>query len=168
MEHMLAGFLAFARGEGGEASAPTSPIELAEEVAHDARRRNAQVSVFAQLDTPENPVLEMRRHAVKRALANLVENAVLYGERAAISVRLTRKFAEFIIEDDGPGIPADQREEVLKPFTRLDAARNQNETPGTGLGLSIALDIARSHGGSLQFDDSQRLGGLRVTLLLPR
>ncbi|MEM9061691.1 MAG: ATP-binding protein [Pseudomonadota bacterium] len=168
MEQMLAAFLAFARGEGGEDSAPASPVDLAEEVAHDARRRHAEVSVFAQVETPESPLIEMRRRAVKRALANLVENAVIYGERAAISVRLTRKFVEFVVEDDGPGIPAEQRDEALKPFTRLDAARNQNETSGTGLGLSIALDIARSHGGSLRFEDSERMGGLRVSLLLPR
>ena len=168
MEHMLSGFLAFARGEGGEISAPASPVDLVEEVAADARRVGASVSVFAQTETPETPMLDMRRGAMKRALANLVENATLYGGRVALSVRMTRRIVEFAVEDDGLGIPADKREEVLRPFTRLDESRNQDVASGTGLGLSIALDIARSHGGSLVLDDSARLGGLRAVVTLPR
>ena len=168
MEHMLAAFLAFARGEGGEASGPASPVELAEEVAYDARRNGTVVTVFAQVETPERASVDMRRRAVKRALANLVENGARYGGEVSLSVRVMRKFAEFVVEDNGTGIPSDKREEVLRPFTRLDEARNQNQASGTGLGLSIALDIARSHGGSLQLDDSSRMGGLRVTLLIPR
>ncbi|MFK7943875.1 MAG: ATP-binding protein [Paracoccaceae bacterium] len=168
MEHMLAAFLAFARGEGGEASGPASPVELAEEVAADARRNGAEVSVFAQIETPEQPLVEMRRRALKRALANLVANAGTYGGKAAITVRLAPKFLELTVEDDGPGIPVESREDVLRPFTRLDEARNQDKASGTGLGLSIALDIARSHGGSLQLDDSDRLSGLAATLLIPR
>ncbi len=168
MEHMLAGFLAFARGEGGEASVHASPVDLAEEVAADARRNGATVSIFAQVETPERPNVDMRRRAMKRALANLVENGSRYGGTVSLSVRITRKFAEFVVEDDGPGIPEDKREEVVKPFTRLDESRNQNQASGTGLGLSIALDIARSHGGSLQLSTSARMGGLRVTLLVPR
>ena len=168
MEHMLAAFLAFARGEGGEASGPASPVELAEEVAADARRNGAKVSVFSQIETPENPLVDMRRQAMKRALANLVANAATYGEVVAISVRLAPRFLELCVEDNGPGIPVESRDEVLRPFTRLDEARNQDKASGTGLGLSIALDIVRSHGGSLQLDDSARLGGLSATLLVPR
>ena len=168
MEHMLAGFLAFARGEGGEETAKALPVELAEEVAADARRRGATVSVFVQNETPEQPQVEMRRGAMKRALANLVDNANNYAGDVSLSVRLTRRRAEFTVEDGGPGIPPDKREEALRPFTRLDEARNQDAVSGTGLGLSIALDIARSHGGSLVLDESQRLGGLRATLSIPR
>ena len=168
MEHMLAGFLAFARGEEGEESAPAVAAELAEEVAADARRRGGRVSVFVQIDTPERVDVEMRRGAMKRALANLVENALNYGGRVEISVRLTRRLAEFAVEDDGPGIPKERREEAMKPFTRLDEARNQNTASGTGLGLSIAMDIARSHGGSLVLEDSSRMGGLRAVLSIPR
>lgn len=168
MEHMLAGFLAFARGEGGEISAPVSPIDLAEEVAADARRRGAVIALSTQSDTPENPMVEIRRGAVKRALANLVENAVTYGGEARLSVWLSRRLVEFAVEDAGPGIPADKRDKVLRPFTRLDDARNQNAASGTGLGLSIALDIARSHGGALVLEDSPAMGGLRAVMTLPR
>ena len=168
MDHMLAGFLAFAKGEGGEESAPADPVALAEEVAADTRRRGGQVSVFAQIDTPKRALVEMRRRSVKRALTNLVENAVLYGGKVEIAVRLTRRLLEFAVEDDGPGIPEARREEATKPFTRLDEARNQDAATGTGLGLSIAADIARSHGGSLVLADGERMGGLRAVLTVPR
>lgn len=167
MVHMLDGFLAFARGEDGEPSAPASPIELAEEVATDARHNGVPIQVFAQVETPDSRQVEMRRGAMKRGVSNLVENAAAHGNRVAISVRLTRKLVEFSVEDDGPGIPADKREEVLRPFVRLDEARNQ-DLPGTGLGLSIALDVARSHGGELVLGESAQLGGLRASLRIPR
>lgn len=167
MVHMLDGFLAFARGEDGEPSAAASPVELAEEVAMDARHNGVPIQVFMQVETPDKRLVQMRRGAMKRGLSNLVENAAAYGSRVAISVRLTRKLVEFNVEDDGPGIPAEKREEVLRPFVRLDEARNQ-DLPGTGLGLSIALDVARSHGGELTLDESPALGGLRASLRIPR
>lgn len=167
MEQMLDAFLAFSRGEDGEESAPTSPVDLAEEVAVDARRNGATISIFARNDTPQAPLVEMRRHALKRGLANLVGNAAAHGQQIVLSVRLGRSFVEFTVEDDGPGIPEEMREEVMRPFFRLDEARNQ-DIAGTGLGLSIALDVARSHGGSLRLDTSARLGGLSAMLSIPR
>ena len=126
-----------------------------------------EVQVFVQVDTPDDGLVEMRRGALKRALANLVDNASAYAERVAVSVRVARRFTEFAVEDDGPGVPEDMREEVLRPFVRLDESRNQ-DIPGTGLGLSIVLDVARSHGGVLQLGESERLGGLSATLRIPR
>ncbi|HLS18881.1 MAG TPA: ATP-binding protein [Paracoccaceae bacterium] len=167
MVHMLDGFLAFARGEDGEPSAPASPVELAEEVASDARHNGVPIEVFTEIETPDSGLVEMRRGAMKRGLSNLVENAAIHGDHVFISVRLTRKMLEFTVEDDGPGIPPEMREEVLRPFVRLDEARNQ-DLPGTGLGLSIALDVARSHGGALSLDESPQLGGLRAILRIPR
>jgi two-component system osmolarity sensor histidine kinase EnvZ len=168
MEHMLDAFLDFARGEGGELAEPADPAELAEEIAADARRKGIELTLYSQIETPDDRLFEMRRLALKRCLTNLVDNAASYGAQVSLSTRLTRRFLEFSVEDDGPGIPEDKREEVLRPFTRLDEARNQNVASGVGLGLSIAQDIARSHGGSLQLDDSPRLGGLKAVLLLPR
>lgn len=168
MEHMLAAFLDFARGEGGEPSEPVDPVALAEEIVDDARRRGVELALYTQLETPDDRLVEIRRGAIKRCLTNLVENAALWGASVSLATRLTRHFLEFEIEDDGPGIPEDKRETVLKPFTRLDEARGQNIASGVGLGLSIAQDIARSHGGALTLDDSPRLGGLRATISLPR
>ncbi len=168
MEHMLEGFLEFARGEGGEIAEPADPAELAEEIAADARRQGIELALYSQIETPAEREVEIRRRALKRCLTNLVDNAAAYGAQVSLSTRLNRRFLEFAVEDDGPGIPEDQRETVLHPFTRLDEARNQNVASGVGLGLSIAQDIARSHGGALKLDDSPRLGGLRATVLLPR
>jgi two-component system osmolarity sensor histidine kinase EnvZ len=168
MGYMLDAFLDFARGEGGEIAEPADPAELAGEIAADARRKGVDLTLYSQIETPGEPTFEMRRLALKRCLTNLVDNAASYGARVSLSTRLTRRFLEFSVEDDGPGIPEDKREAVLRPFTRLDEARNQNVASGVGLGLSIAQDIARAHGGALQLDDSPRLDGLKATVLLPR
>ncbi|MEM0942960.1 MAG: ATP-binding protein, partial [Pseudomonadota bacterium] len=109
-----------------------------------------------------------RRSGMKRCLGNLVTNAAAYGSRVKLTAKLTRRAAEFQVEDDGPGIPPEKRAEVLKPFARLDEARNQNVASGVGLGLSIALDTVRAHGGSMRLDESPGMGGLRVTVTLPR
>ena len=91
-----------------------------------------------------------------------------YGSRAEVSYALTERSLRLSVEDDGPGIPKDKREEAVLPFTRLDAARNPNQGGGVGLGLSIAADIARSHGGTLRLGASAALGGLRADLVLGR
>ncbi|HEU0222836.1 MAG TPA: ATP-binding protein [Paracoccaceae bacterium] len=168
MEHMLEGFLAFARGEGPEDSEAADPIELAEEIGANVRRTGRTISVASTTDTPGNGHVTMRRVAVKRAVQNLVDNALAHGDEVALSVRLLPKSVEFAVEDDGPGIPETEREAALRPFVRLDEARNQDRGGGVGLGLSIALDIARGHGGGLELGRSERLGGLRASLRLPR
>lgn len=168
MNHMLDAFLSFARGEDGEESRPCSPVDLAREIGDDARRQGYQIALYTQVETPERREVEMRRAAMKRCLTNLVSNAATYGNSVALTTRLTGRYVEFLIEDDGPGIPEDKRDEVMRPFTRLDESRNQNIASGVGLGLSIALDAVRSHGGSLKFGSSDRLGGLSVSVVLPR
>ena len=100
-----------------------------------------------------------------RAVQNLVGNAARHGSRVLLTVRLTAKWLAFVVEDDGPGIPEADRARAMQPFTRLEAARTQAEGGASvGLGLSIALDVARSHGGSLELGESADLGGLRATL----
>jgi len=168
METMLEAFLDFARGEGAEEPVPLDPVGLAAEVAEAARRHGAPISVFSRIDRSGPVEVALRRSAIKRCLTNLVENAARHGTRVRLSTRLTRRSLEFVVEDNGPGIPEAQREEVVRPFTRLDKSRNQDKGGGVGLGLSIALDIARSHGGVLRLDDSPALGGLRATVHLPR
>ncbi|NQY61854.1 ATP-binding protein, partial [Cognatishimia sp.] len=93
-------------------------------------------------------------------------NAVRYGTRARVSLIEGEKQIKIRIEDDGPGIPEDLREEAMKPFARLDAARNQNKVSGVGLGLSITADAARAHGGRLVLGDSEDLGGLQADIVL--
>ena len=107
----------------------------------------------------------VRPTAFSRLMANVVGNAMRYAQHVKVSARNTEGRLVVCVDDDGPGIPADSREDVFKPFVRLDEARNQDEG-GTGLGLSIARDIARSHGGDILLSDS-KLGGLRALVRIP-
>lgn len=161
MQRMLEAYLAFARGDAGEAAARIDMRQLLEELRGDAERHGAEVKVSYSGD----PLVMVRPAAFKRCLANLIGNALAHAKTVNIEALRDHRFLIIHIDDDGPGIPSDRREDVFRPFFRLDAARNQDEG-GTGLGLAIALDIARSHGGDVMLADSP-LGGLRATVRVP-
>ena len=110
----------------------------------------------------------LRPTAMRRAVENLIGNAVRYGNRADVSLSTTPKSLRIRVEDDGPGIPPEQRSEAVKPFARLDPARNQNQGTGVGLGLAIVSDIARAHGGVVRLSKSERLGGLCADIIIGR
>ncbi len=164
MEGMLEAFLAFARGDALDEPSRTDPIELAREVVARARRSHP----VSEGPMEGSGTAMLRPVALRRALENLVMNAVRYGNEARVSASISDKAISFAVEDSGPGIPSEKREFVLKPFSRLDVARNQNTGSGVGLGLSIAADIARQHGGALSIGDSDDLGGARVEISIPR
>ena len=161
MARMLEAYLAFARGDSGETAAPTDMAEFLEELRLDAERHGHKASVTFH----GPPIVTVRSAAFKRCLANLVSNAARYAPSIAITGHRDHRYLTVTVDDDGPGIPANLREEVFKPFLRLDDARNQDEG-GSGLGLAIARDIARSHGGDITLGDSP-LGGLRATVRVP-
>ncbi|MEO0392287.1 MAG: ATP-binding protein [Pseudomonadota bacterium] len=161
METMLEGYLAFARGEGGEETTPTDLAALLSGIIQDGRREGSEIIAALK----PGIVLPVRPVAIRRALTNLISNAGRYGKHCWVSLRQDDQRVLIEIEDNGPGIPADQREEVFKPFVRLDPSRNL-ATGGIGLGLTIARDIIRRHGGDAQLDDSD-YGGLKVTVILP-
>ena len=161
MARMLEAYLAFARGDLGESAAPTDMAEFLEEMRLDAERHGHKASV--SFHGP--PVVTVRPAAFKRCLGNLVSNAARHARSISITGHRDHRWLTVTVDDDGPGIPANLREEVFKPFLRLDDARNQDEG-GTGLGLAIARDIARSHGGDIMLGDSP-LGGLRATVRVP-
>jgi two-component system osmolarity sensor histidine kinase EnvZ len=161
MARMLEAYLAFARGDLGESAAPTDMAAFLEELKVDAERHGHKSSVVFH----GPPIVTVRPAAFKRCLANLVSNAARFAPSIEITGHSDHRYLTVTVDDDGPGIPADLREEVFKPFLRLDDARNQDEG-GTGLGLAIARDIARSHGGDIVLGDSP-LGGLRATVRVP-
>ncbi|QDH74054.1 HAMP domain-containing sensor histidine kinase [Brevundimonas sp. M20] len=162
MEHMIDEYLAFARGEAGEAAQDVSIPELLASAAEDARRAGAEVEVIA----PDALTALVRPLAFKRAIINLAGNAASHGEHVRLSARpLPSGGLEITVEDDGPGIPDEMHEEAFRPFSRLDESRNQNRK-GVGLGLAIARDVARGHGGDITLERSD-LGGLRALIRLP-
>ncbi len=166
MQHLLDGFLDFARSDAEDVLEPTDPVALLDALLEDAARSN--LAVTCDNTTPSGTIVAMRPRAIRRALDNLVGNALRYGQRAHISLSITDRSIRFTVEDDGPGIPAEQRDEATRPFVRLDPARNQDRGSGVGLGLSIVSDIARTHGGMLRLGESDDLGGLKADLVLAR
>lgn len=165
MERLVDEFLAFARGDATEESVETDPMAIAAKVADNAVRMGEMVTVQGSAGGLR---VRLRPQAVTRALENLVGNALRHGSQAVVTVSVSDRTLRYVVEDDGPGIPASQRDEALAPFARLDEARDPNRGGGAGLGLSIASDIARSHGGTLRLGTSEALGGLRAELVIAR
>lgn len=165
MARMVDEFLAFARGDAMEEAQDIDPAALLRDVAAEAARGGGAVTL-ATIDWPGGTI-RLRDHAVRRALENLIGNALRHGSRVELGLVTAERSLRFVIEDDGPGIPKELREAALQPFRRLDAARDPNRG-GVGLGLSIAADVARSHGGALRLGDSERLGGLRAEFSVAR
>jgi len=161
MEAMVAGFLSFARDQSEEETAHADLGELINEVAEEANLNGGNVIV----KRAENIEMPLRVGAFKRCLTNLVDNAGRYATHTEIRLTKSGEIVEVVVDDDGPGIPEEEREEVFQPFVRLDRSRNF-DTGGTGLGLSIARDVVRSHGGEIDLSTSP-MGGLRVTIQLP-
>jgi two-component system osmolarity sensor histidine kinase EnvZ len=161
MVNVVDGYLAFARGEGQEAIVATDLGSLLQEVAQRASAGRSPVLV--ELESPVT--LPLRPVAMRRCLTNLVQNAVRHARWVGIRVAAQGDHVWIAIDDDGPGIPADQREAVFKPFYRLEASRNPS-TGGVGLGLTIARDIVLGHGGDIELTEAPE-GGLRVLVRLP-
>jgi two-component system osmolarity sensor histidine kinase EnvZ len=161
MERMLEGYLAFARGEGGEIPAPIDLSQLLLEVADQARRQGARID----LHTEGRIEATIRPNGFRRGITNLIENAMRYAEHISIRAGVRGDAVEIVIDDDGPGIPEAQRIEVFRPFYRLEQSRNPG-TGGVGLGLSIARDAIQGHGGEIRLEESP-MGGLRVWIRLP-
>ncbi|WP_431299861.1 ATP-binding protein [Tabrizicola sp. BL-A-41-H6] len=166
MERMVDEFLAFARGDAMEQMVEVDAVALVRSVIAAAGRGGGAVTLAA-VEGRVSPVM-MRPQAVTRAVENLIGNALRFGRQIEVSLQFSDTALRIAVEDDGPGIPADQRDEAMRPFSRLDRARDPNRGGGVGLGLSIAADIAMSHGGMLRLLHSDRLGGLKAELQIAR
>lgn len=161
MERMLEEYLAFARGEGTEAPASLDLGLILEDAVQGARREGRPVTVRTEGDL----VIPVRPSAIRRAIANVMANALRHGRKVEAVARRADDWIEITIDDDGPGVPPESREDVFRPFYRLDPSRNP-ETGGVGLGLAIVRDILRGHGGDATLEGSH-LGGVRARLRLP-
>ena len=163
MERMLDEYLQFARGEGSEQMQLVDLGDLARDAAQAAERARGAGRVT--VDAPQPLTLSLRRIAMRRCLANLIDNALKHGRHVVVRLVRDDRFAQICVDDDGPGIMEARREEAFRPFHRLDEGRNL-QAGGVGLGLAIARDIARAHGGDLVLDTSPE-GGLRAIVRLP-
>jgi two-component system osmolarity sensor histidine kinase EnvZ len=155
MERMISGYLAFARGERTEQAMDVNLSAILDEVAAGARR----AGIALDLDVPADLTVKLRADAVRRAVTNLVDNARRHAKHVTLAASAEGRSVLVTVDDDGPGIPADRRESVFRPFESGSAG-------GTGLGLTIARDIVRAHGGEIVLQDSP-LGGLRARIRLP-
>lgn len=164
MERLIETFLSFARGDAVDERTRLDPVPLVRDVV---RRWQSSGHDVTMIEPSGIPCVTASPVALSRAIENLVANAIQYGKCARLSLGGGERSVRVTVEDSGPGIPAGSRDEALKPFARLDAARNQDRGPGVGLGLAIAHDIARRHGGTLRLGQSESLGGLRIDIVLP-
>ncbi len=159
MQRMIGAALEFARQD--VATEPFEPLDLAtllQSLSDDFADMQAEVT----LQAPAHIVARLRPHAMRRALTNVVENAIKYGKRAHMQLSETPTGYEIVVDDEGPGIPEEFHGEVFKPFRRLEQGRER----GVGLGLTVARTIVRDHGGDIELSN-QRDGGLRVRIVLP-
>jgi two-component system, OmpR family, osmolarity sensor histidine kinase EnvZ len=162
MQLMLEDYMAFAKGSLGEKTRRVNVMRVLEEVQSAAESSGKGV----KLDVRQDPlIVALRRNAFKRAITNLVANASRYADRITIRALRSRGWLTVMVEDNGPGIPPEKREDVFRPFHSLDSARNQNRR-SSGLGLAIARDIVRGHGGDITLGESV-LGGLKAVIRIP-
>jgi len=164
MERMIDSLLAYLSGDIDNPAEPVAPTDIAvmcATAADDAGDRGHRVRYVG----PDHLVLPVHGIAIKRALLNLLGNALRFGTEIEVRLRVAQQRIEIEVADNGPGIPGHLREEAVQPFARLDVARAR-DTGGFGLGLSIVDRIARMHGGALELGQSH-LGGLAARLQLP-
>ena len=164
MEEMIDAYLAFAAGEGEEQPQETDVSALLARLVEQAQKAHKFDISFTPPSEPL-PAFPVRKNAIQRAFSNLISNAIRYSTKTEVSVRVRNDEVIFSFDDNGAGIPAERRQDAIRPFIRLEESRNRR-TGGAGLGLSITSDIVLNHGGELALGDSE-LGGLRVTIKLP-
>ena len=162
MQGMLDAYLSFARGETEESPEKILIYSLLKNIQEKFKLANKDFTLIVPNTTE---LITIKKMALKRCLINLITNADKYANNIEVKAILNKKNLEIYIDDNGPGIEELERENVFKPFYRVDPSRNLN-TGGVGLGLTIARDIARSLGGEVALDKSH-LGGLRAIIILP-
>jgi signal transduction histidine kinase len=167
LQSLTESVLSAARAGPGEARRRVDLAALLESVCDDL----VDLGMPVELDVSGTSPCPCRSNEIRRAVRNLIENAVRYGGGARVALRTEGDFFVTMVEDDGPGIPDDRLQDVFEPFVRLEASRN-TATGGAGLGLTLARSIAREHGGDVVLENRKnrdgRILGLRAILRLPR
>lgn len=161
MEKMIAGYLDFAKGKERAIDSPVNISDLVRSVVSGYRNSHSKI----ELNIKSGVTISLNPNAFRRAITNIVDNALKYANNIKIMSTISDNHLFLIIDDDGPGIPHKKRDLVFKPFFRLDTARNMDKG-GTGLGLAITKDIIVGYGGDISLDNSP-MGGLRVVIKLP-
>ncbi|MCV6599354.1 MAG: ATP-binding protein [Alphaproteobacteria bacterium] len=164
MEEMLKGYIAFAKGENEEVSKEINFNDFIKDIVHSESKHYNKG--FIDLHLEQEIQAHIKPNSFRRAMTNIISNGCKYAKNVWVQVGLRGDYIEIRIDDDGKGIPSKDREEVFKPFFRLEKSRNKN-TGGVGLGLAVTRDIINSHGGSITLDDSP-YGGLKVVIRLPK
>jgi two-component system osmolarity sensor histidine kinase EnvZ len=160
MQRMLEAYMAFVRGDGGEKTEAVNLAQMFGSVASAVARGKSHVALDVQ-----DVEVKVKPNAFRRLILNLLGNAVRYADNVKVKGAIENRLLTILVDDDGPGIAPESREDAFRPFVRLDHARNLDQT-GTGLGLAIALDIAHAHGGEIHLDESPA-GGLRAVVQIP-
>ena len=159
MERMLNDYLEFASRQKSEETEMINFNSLIESIVKKYEGKQIKLSI------EDNLSINARANSIRRCIINLIDNGLSYGRNVEVSVKKTANNLIILIDDDGPGIPVNEYQNVMKPFYRIDKSRGQNKS-GVGLGLSITNDIIRSHGGNINFSKSP-LNGLRVKIAMP-
>ena len=169
MEKLINEYLDFARFDDKEKTKSVNIKEFLQEKIINYYGKMNRI-IINKIDLDGNFVLELRKLAFKRAIINLVDNAFNYGKQVMLTASINKDNLLIVVEDDGPGIPEIERENVFKPFYRIDNSRNldsKSSSGGSGLGMAIAFDAIVAHGGSIKLSDSKDLNGLRVEISIP-
>ena len=159
MEEMVEEYLKYAKGEKKEKIQKVNIVDVINSIKKRYSKKNIYLNNLKKIN------ISIRVNSIKRCINNLLSNSIKFSEKIEISCIKKKKFVEIIIDDDGPGIPKNQRKKVMEPFYRVEGSRNR-DTGGVGLGITIAVDIINSHGGNLFLNESP-MGGLRAKIELP-
>ena len=167
MEYMLDEFLEFARGDQLENMIEIIPSKIVKDVITNSKIKNAQISINPKFPPKQEDTILLKPIAMRRALGNLIHNAAEFGTEVEIKYSRDEKYLTYSVSDNGPGIAKKDHSNVIKPFYRLDHARNANRKSGVGLGLAIAADVARNHGGKIHLEKCKELGDLKASIQIP-
>ena len=167
MQSMLDEFLDFAKTEAVEETTLVNPIKFLQRITTRNQNSFPNLKLVIQNNNSTIEHIPLRENIFERTIQNIIDNAVNFGTKVIMILEVHKKYLLIKVDDNGPGIEPKDRATALKPFSRLDQSRNQNNHSGVGLGLSIALDTVRSHGGNLTLAQSSELGGLQVKITIP-